>query len=177
MAGGYGRRIGSPKALLKIESQTYLEKAVENCLGCKDIIIIVNPLVEAYCFNHYSNMKIVVNSTPESGMIESIVLGLNYSDDNYYLIYPVDFPYVKKETVDLLVNSSHDFDVIKPVFSNKSGHPIAISNAVKLSILENPLVPLYEQIKKRKTLHVLCDDIGIYRNVNYKRDIKGYENE
>ncbi len=107
-------------------------------------------------------------------MIDSIVLGLNAFSDEYYIIYPVDFPFVKKGTVDLLIEqTTNKQDVVKPTYLGISGHPILISANIRDSILQNPTLPLSKYLDPKKTSRINCNDKGILKNVNYLKDIRG----
>ncbi|HRY84061.1 MAG TPA: NTP transferase domain-containing protein [Candidatus Cloacimonadota bacterium] len=154
LASGKGLRFGGPKAEALLETgESFLERA-ENLL--RDIGL--------------SCLRSVVNrDTPD--MLSSLRLGVSECPDmDAYLVFPVDFPFVKKETILSLLQAACEYPgiVIKPTYRGDKGHPIIIPGNMDLSP-EEISGGLAELIYKQglTVLDLPVDDPGILRNVNY----------
>jgi len=169
-----GRRVGKPKALLEVEGKKYLDIAISNCQICDETIVITNSITEDYCekmgYNSIENLSL------DDGMIGSISVGLHaYPDSNHYLIYPVDFPFVKKETVTQLIDVLNDNDAvncIKPTFKGRSGHPLVLGSCAAKAIREKSNKPLNELLRECESVLLPTEDEGIHININTLDDIK-----
>ena len=95
-------------------------------------------------------------------------------ENSGYLVFPVDFPFVKPPTVVALVqkHQQNPNAVIRPLYKNNRGHPILIPACINLDnddkqqglkyIIRNSGLPVYD---------VPVEDDGILKNVNTREDL------
>lgn len=179
LAAGEGRRIGTPKAFLKIDNISFLETAIKklNDAGMDEIVVIKK---EEYKIdlNNYK-IKIVINPEENGSMLSSIFYGIKNHGESVdgYMIYPVDFPFVKTETLKRMLNEfiKNKYAVIIPEYENQNGHPIIIPKSIAEKIddinLEGGLRNVIER-SNAEIMKIKVDDKGVIENINYKEDLK-----
>ena len=97
------------------------------------------------------------------------------------LIY-IDHAVPKTSTIEKLLKNSK-YDVIKPTFNNKSGHPIVLSHAFSKTLMQksssSQLNIEIQKLNLDQILWVEVNDINIHENLNtkdnwqiYKRSLK-----
>ncbi len=91
-----------------------------------------------------------------------------------YLVFPVDFPFVRQETLSLLLSIYRQSPeaVIRPVYDGQKGHPVIIPASLDLEsddqglglkgIIGNSNLPLID---------IPVPDKGILRNINTQEDL------
>lgn len=114
-------------------------------------------------------LEIVVNEDYAGGMMSSIRRGL--TDKDSYLIFPVDHPLVRVETIDMLINAAARHgtsrsSVIAPVFRGKRGHPVLIPESMFEDLIEFDGPSMRDFIHARGVEEVEVDDEGVVMNFN-----------
>lgn len=130
LAAGRSRRMGRPKALLRVGDETFVEHAVRVLQegGCRGIYVVVNdPTAEAVRLAEQAGASIVVNDAAQSEPIDSIRLALSTipEDTAWVAILPVDHPLVESRTVMRLIEAAHARGgaIVRPVHQGAPGHP------------------------------------------------------
>jgi CTP:molybdopterin cytidylyltransferase MocA len=144
---------GGGKALLQVGGITFLERVIRTSRegGCDPIWVVVRPgQRETREMVHSLGARLVLNPEPERGMFSSIVTGLAAALDQEpeakgFLIFPVDHPRVRVETVAELVQSTSwkkKDTFVQPVHRDRAGHPILVDEetARRLTGLDPSLV-------------------------------------
>jgi len=160
LASGKGKRCGLPKAEMQIQGISFLEHIKEILLeaGMEDVFIA-----------QYQDT---------SAMLSTLIKAVNElkkrQENSGYLVFPVDFPFVKPPTVVALVqkHQQNPNAVIRPLYKNNRGHPILIPACLNLEkddnqqglkyIIRNSGLPVYD---------VPVEDDGILKNVNTREDL------
>lgn len=110
--------------------------------------------------------------TPD--MLSSLRLGFQENPDySHYLIFPVDFPYVRASTLQALAKASaaHPAAIIRPTYQGRSGHPIIIPATQDWHLeLPQPGLAALIQHSGCDILNLELDDPGILRNINHPGD-------
>jgi CTP:molybdopterin cytidylyltransferase MocA len=186
LAAGSGRRMGGrPKALLSIESETFLARVVRTCRdgGCHDVWIVAPAEPpDLLALARSLTERIVVNSAPERGMFSSVQIGVRAvaragSGAEGCLVFPVDHPRVAPSTVRALLEASargREGVWLRPVSDGRGGHPILIPGPATAALLDrDPCEPLRDALRGigLMPLDVPVDDPGILANVNVPGDI------
>jgi len=109
LAAGSGTRIGGPKALLQIGSESFLARAARVLArpGVDAVAAVVDRQVLAA--HPGAAATLVLNPRPEDGMLSSILRGLDEAEAagaDAVLLHPVDHPLVEPATVDRVVAGS-----------------------------------------------------------------------
>ena len=142
LAGGASRRMGSPKALLLFEGQTFLDRLIENASACCDeVVVVLGHQPDVIRAGITRSAKFVVNERHELGQLTSLQCGLREVDHpvDFVLFTPVDYPAVSQSTYSQLAAAFHPGDVfVVPEFEGKHGHPILFSGLLSFEFLNLP---------------------------------------
>jgi nicotine blue oxidoreductase len=131
LAAGEGRRVGGPKALLRLGGATFLEA----CLRALDRPGVAARVVVA---GHEASrveaavpagpgVTVVRNEGYRAGMLSSVLRGLDAAEAleaDALLLHPVDHPRVEPETVDrVLAALAAGARIAVPSHGGRRGHP------------------------------------------------------
>jgi len=139
LAAGRSSRMGSPKALLDFRGEPFVLRVLEalEALDLKTRVVVVGPLSEAQEIRTAlagHDCLVVENRDVEGGPIASLragLLALHPLAPAGVLVWPVDLPHVRVDTVDRLLEvfrRAQPFAVV-PRFGTRRGHPIVWSQA------------------------------------------------
>ena len=177
LAAGKGKRFGEPKAFAKIDNMSFLDLSISKLcsLNIAEILVVVKEKINL----NFNNIKQVINIRHNAPMLSSIYEGIKNSDmkTSGYMIYPVDYPYIGKDTLERLINAySRNTDkVIMPIYQGMSGHPVIIPASLADKIndveLEGGLGALIKN-SHIEVEYIEVPDEGILKNINYKSDLK-----
>lgn len=135
LAGGKSERMQFPKPYLFYNGKTFLECIIEGYAnaGLTRITIVLN---EDLCKHKWEgwrklnelDVKIIKNSNPELGRMNSILLAVNSLDTvDFCFIQNVDNPFLDSDTIVGLIENKNELGYTYPVYKKKGGHPILIS--------------------------------------------------
>ncbi len=172
LAAGYSSRAGSDKMALTIGSRTILERVLET-LGeiCGKIVVVAGHHREstAQILKKYSNVTMVVNKDYDSGMFSSVKRGVGEMNRDFFLV-PGDYPLIKKETYQKLMNGTGD--MIVPVYNGRKGHPVLIRQNLIEAILSEPIDSNLKVFRdSQKVQYIEVDDEGILLDVDTPEDL------
>ena len=120
LAGGKSSRMGTDKALLKINDMTNIEKILTNISPVFPNPILVTNDPEAY---HFLGLKTVSDYFPGKGPLAGIHAGLIASSTEVNVVIACDMPFVSAELAAILVKNSRDYDAVVPVIGGRQ-HPL-----------------------------------------------------
>ncbi|MCG6186629.1 molybdenum cofactor guanylyltransferase [Maribellus maritimus] len=168
--------MGKDKALLELEGQTLLQRAIHFCQSfCGEILISSKSLK-----HKVDGIQIVSDEINDCGPIGGIYSCLKKSKNDWNFVISVDAPFVEIDFVSFLVAQKEDFDAVVPV--HKSGREPLIAlynkNAIddfKLQI-ESGNFKMYFLLQQIKTNFVSVDDwldkySDLFRNLNFPEDL------
>ncbi len=189
LAAGLSKRMGgTTKALLEFQGRTFLEVVVGKLsdAGVRDIFVVLGherekilelaekkPLLKRWC-------RFIFNPDyKEGGMLSSIIAGLDRVSDEFdaLILYPVDFPLVKTDTIKQLVKefTKYGSGIISPVYKEKMGHPVLISAGYFDEIRNAPpdrgaraVIHSYEDKPDLRLVDV--DDMGVRFDIDTRED-------
>ncbi|MFF2447311.1 molybdenum cofactor guanylyltransferase [Neobacillus sp. NPDC058068] len=116
LAGGKSSRMGTNKALLKINEKTTIERTRDALKLLFDDIILVTNEPETY---EFLEMKMTSDQYPGMGPLAGIHAGLTASDYDVNFIVACDMPFVSVELAEALVHSCGHYDAVIPVIHGK----------------------------------------------------------
>jgi CTP:molybdopterin cytidylyltransferase MocA len=135
LAAGASERMGkSPKALLRgPDGRTYVQRIVDAAKagGASGVVVVIGPPHgDAIKKALPSGAAPTVNPKPDRGMLSSVQAGIAALPSKALgaLVWPVDIPYVKPETVRALLNAVPG-KLVVPVHGKHGGHPVRIPRA------------------------------------------------
>lgn len=182
LAGGNSSRMNFPKAWLPFSKKiSILEHIIDvyAAFNCEQIVVVLNeqymdPFKKA--LNKIEKKAIIVpNNSPEKGRIHSLKLGINSLNRNgMTFIHNVDNPEVKGSTL-LSLLESNPIGFARPVYSEKGGHPILVTNGVLENILlsEEDII-LKNLLTEHSKLDVLVNDSKVLLNINTPAEYTAY---
>ncbi|BDC52692.1 hypothetical protein F183_A50070 [Bryobacterales bacterium F-183] len=171
LAAGASRRMGSPKAFLDIQGETFLDRMVRVMRSvCDDVVAVVPPDWSA------PDAHYVRNPDPERGMLSSLRCGLQaLSTADHVLFTPMDLPLLDPRTVRLIADAAPRAGVVIPRFGEDRGHPVAVNREVIAELLAAPDGVQPRDIIRRDDSRVLfldVDDPGVVRDIDHPEDYR-----
>ena len=146
LSAGLSHRFGSPKALAKINIETVVEHLQRLLLATQiqEIVIVLGhdaKKIEPHLLKH-KRIRFVYNKDYNLGQTSSFKVGLEAANPQAQgiMLLPVDYPVIKKETIDRLIELFLDKKpaILIPTFENQKGHPPIFHAKLKPEILSLP---------------------------------------
>ncbi len=183
LAAGASSRFGSPKPLARIHSRPLISLLSEQLLKTQlgEIFIVLGADAEAVrpCVCSDPKVRCVFNESFSRGQTSSFKKGLKAvsADSDGVLLLPADVPFVKPETIDMIIEtfSKNPFPILVPTYKGQGGHPPAFSKTLfaeftKLSD-EAPLSTI-QQIHASEILRLPVSDEGILLSFNTPQEFE-----
>lgn len=183
LAAGESRRFGSPKPLARIGAQTVITRLLKTLLETKigEIIVVLGADAETIKpeISRDKRIKIVLNKDFFLGQGSSFKAGLaalNRSCQGVFLL-PVDTPFVRKETFDMLIKTSvqNPSLIIVPTYDDHKGHPPIIPRGLFQEYVDlKPGQPLFTVLRRHETeiLKIPVQDKGVVQSFNTPEEFK-----
>ena len=181
LSAGLSSRFGTPKALAKFGQETVIEYLQKKILSTavSEIVIVLGAdahAIKPYLLKH-EQIKVVYNKDYNLGQTSSFQTGLRdiSPDAAGFMLWPVDYPLIKTETVDLL---SRYFvknipEILIPVFNNKRGHPPVFHNRLKNEFLKldhSVGVNTVAHTRAKNVVELAVDDEFILKSFNTREE-------
>ena len=145
LAAGASRRMGTPKALLQFQGETFLDRLIRLFSAvASPVIVVVGHHAEAIRsgIQRSPEAVFVTNPDPERGMLSSLQCGLAAipSEAQAALFTPVDHPNLEASTLEQLTSDflATQAPVTVPTHDGKHGHPVCIARPVMAELLGLP---------------------------------------
>lgn len=146
LSGGASRRMGSPKALLRFQNETFLDRLIRIFSPfCNPVIVVVGEHANKIRsgIDRGGEVLIAVNPDPERGMLSSLQCGLALvpPDADGAMFMPVDHPEIALDTVRRVAEGFRRdrAPVTVPVHLGEHGHPVCIARPVIDELLGLPV--------------------------------------
>jgi len=176
LAGGSSRRMGTPKALLRFQSETFLDRMI-GLFGrvCDPVIVVLGHHAETIRtgIEPPRGAVFVVNPDPERGMLSSLQNGLAAvpSNADAVMFAPVDHPHLRSSTIETLAARFRESrgQVTVPVYAGQHGHPVCISRLLVDEILALPLSAMASDVIHRyveQTCYFDVDDPAVVTDID-----------
>lgn len=135
LAAGLSRRMGFPKALLRWDEETYLDRQIR-LFGavCAEVIVVLRPGAALEECHRLKDARVVFNADADRGQLSSLQTGLAGAVGDAVLFSPVDYAHVQESTV-RLVAAGGPSPVAQPSFDGKHGHPVWVNRSVVDALL------------------------------------------
>lgn len=183
LSAGFSSRFGSPKALARLNGQTLIEHLQELLLSTQlhEIIIVLGhgaEEIKPFLFKH-KKIKVVYNKDYKFGQTSSFKCGLReaVTPTTGVLLFPVDYPLIKSETIDRLITSFNETETLAliPSYDGKKGHPPIFNIQLK-----NEFQDLDDTLGVNTVIHrhvndvtiLPVDDPGIIKSFNTKEELE-----
>jgi molybdenum cofactor cytidylyltransferase len=156
LSAGESRRMGEPKALLKLKGEIVINRLIKEYSSSPISALVLvlgyraNDIRSAIKVNS-DKLKIVENLEYKKEMFSSIQKGISLIDNaDAVLIGLVDHPFISSKTINTLISNYENGKILIPVFNERKGHPIIIPFFLKEEILK--LDPVQHSL--RDIIHV-----------------------
>ncbi len=178
LSGGASRRMGSPKALLRFQGRSFLERLLEVTEHPKIRVRRVILGADAKVIMEAVQLRpeeIVINQEWEKGQLSSVHAALRSlpPGTDGMLICPIDHPLISAALIDNLIElfSTGKKAIVVPKYEGRRGHPVIFSSSLYGELLRAPLdvgaravVWAHEDVQEFHT-----DDQGCVLNLNDTR--------
>ena len=184
LAGGASRRMGTPKALLQIGAETFIDHLVGLFDPVVSPVIVVlghdSELVR-HGMESRTPVTFAVNPEPGRGMLSSLQCGLRELplETGAVIFSPVDYPNCQGTTVARIADEfrsqlrTHACDVVIPIYRGAKGHPVCVSRRVVDELLEMPFTGQARAVIRGHigtTVFIEVNDPGITTDVDTPED-------
>lgn len=176
LSGGFSRRMGTPKALLSFQGETFLDRLIRVLsTACDPVIVVVGAHADQIRSGteRAGEVQFAVNPDPDRGMLSSLQGGLALVPGEALaaMFIPVDHPHLVIETVRTLADSFHRnrAPVTVPTYAGEHGHPVCIARPVIDELLALPLEAKASDVIHRlidRTIYVEVPDPAVVTDVD-----------
>jgi molybdenum cofactor guanylyltransferase len=170
LSGGKSSRMGTNKALLKLNEKTTIERMVDTLKIYFDDIILVTNDMESYQF---LGVKMVSDHYPGKGPLAGFHAGLMASDYDVNFITACDMPFISGELAANLVNMIDYHDALVPVINGKMQTLCGVfqkKNVTKIEeCIENGRLPIKQLLDHLNVLYVTEKELQAYTNIDLER--------
>lgn len=150
LAAGRSRRMGRPKAFLRLGGLTFLERAVAALRdgGCGPVVVVAGPRGDAAAdeiADAANRLGAIATRNPEaeSPQVASLRAGLRAlgGDVEAAIVTPVDIPRAEAEVVRALIDAfaATRCPIAQPFDGARHGHPVLFARAVWPELMADPL--------------------------------------
>ncbi len=185
LAAGESRRMGSPKPLLRIGEDTFVDRLI-GVFGphCNPIVVVLGHHAEAVRrgTRRAGEVTFAVNPDPARGMLSSLRCAFECLPPEFpaVIFTPVDHPLILAETVRLLVEAwgrQPEMSVLVPTYGEppeqRRGHPVLVSRLLVPEFLRLPPDGKPSDViraHRSSTLYVPVADPGILCDIDTPAD-------
>jgi molybdenum cofactor cytidylyltransferase len=183
LAAGESRRMGSPKALLPYQGQTFIERICTAFFsaGVEELIVVLGAWEDKLrpALPRHPALRTVVNPQYKLGQLSSLVCGLGAlsPDSEAAVVNLVDHPLVRAETITALIASfrTDPVPIIIAAHQGKRGHPVLFSRQVYAELLAAPLEKGAKVVVRKdpaRVRQVPLDDPGIVADIDTPQEYR-----
>lgn len=182
LAGGFSKRMGKDKLFLNWKNRTFLEEVtdkIDSINFFEKLLVIPKEkflkLKKKLDLEKKINFKIVFNEESEKGQSESVKLGVKKSlESDGYMFFPVDQPFLKKETIYTIIKEFLKTDLITaPLVEGNRFSPVIFPKRYKEKLLDlKGDTGGREIIKKEKINEVNFLDEMEFKDIDLPEDME-----
>jgi molybdenum cofactor cytidylyltransferase len=180
LSAGASRRMGTPKALLDVHGETFLDRLLlAFAPACRPLIVVLGHDAERIRqgINPRTPIELVLNPDPARGMLSSLQCGLRAipAEAQAVLFTPVDYPAILPATIASLARIFEErrAPVTRPRYQGRRGHPVCISRGVIDELLTLPVTAQARDVVRAyrpQAEYVDVDDPGILDDIDLPED-------
>ena len=185
LAAGESRRMGSPKALLRSQGKTFIERICVAFLtaGVDELIVVLGAHADKLhqAIPAHPRLRTVVNPRYFQGQLSSLMTGIGAlaSDSEAAIVNLVDHPLITAETVKALISSfrADPLPILIAAYNGKRGHPVLFASQVYGEILAAPLDQGAKVVVRNDPSRVRelpLDDPGILADIDTPEDYRRF---
>jgi len=179
LAGGKSSRMGSDKALLKINNTTFIEKIIDVMQPYVDEIIIISDNSNHDRFNIRREEDFIKDAGPLAGLLT----GMYYAKHENILALSCDIPMISKKVIETLISQADDAFEVNQIESEGKTMPLI---AIYKKSCWYPIYRLLQNGERRlrvavenfkvKTILLNKEDKSLVTNINTKQQLTALKN-
>jgi len=176
LSAGASRRMGTPKALLRYQGETFLDRLIRvMSSACGRVVVVLGHDADLIRggVSQRDDVLFTINPDPERGMLSSLQCGLRMTPPETEAIFftPVDHPNISLVTMEALAQAFEErhAPVTVPVYRGTRGHPVCIARSLAAELLDLPLDAQAADVIHRHTAGrqlVEVDDPGVVADID-----------
>jgi molybdenum cofactor cytidylyltransferase len=183
LAGGESSRMGSPKALLRIGNETFLQCIIRKGreAGVYSVIVVTGPDHGAISQLAPPEVVCVQNHHFRQGQVSSLQTGIRSvaSDASGIIVWPVDQPLIRADTLVRLIDAFLDGrkSMVVPAYRQRKGHPVVYGKDAMQWALELKAGQTGKDLHQEHSgdrILVDVDDPGILIDIDTPEDYRKY---
>ena len=179
LAAGLSRRMGQPKALIKLGEFTFLENMCHALAagGCTDLIAITNQHIHEACLAlGLEQVRFIINPEPDAGQISSLRIALEQTEHTQAMLFTtVDQAHLKAQTVLAIKQHATQNKIVVARHNQQAGHPTAFGQSFYKALRSSRADTGARNIIADYPEDIIWVDIfdpGIVRNINTPTDLQ-----
>jgi molybdenum cofactor cytidylyltransferase len=176
LAGGASRRMGTPKALLRFQHETFLDRLIRVFAVISSPVIVVlghqSDQIRSG-IERASDATFAVNPDPERGMLSSLQCGLAAlpRETEALMFTPVDHPNLQAATLEKIAArfEAERAPVTVPSHQGEHGHPVCIARALAEELLALPPTAMASDVIHKyvsRTSYIEVNDPAVTTDVD-----------
>jgi len=179
LAGGKSSRMGSDKALLKINNTTFIEKIIDVMQPYVDEIIIISNNSNHDRFNIRREEDFI----KEAGPLAGLLTGLYRAKHEHIIALSCDIPMISKKVIETLITQADDAFEVNQIESEGKTMPLI---AIYKKSCWYPIYRLLQNDERRlrvavnsfnvKTIKLNSKDKKLVENINTKQQLEALAN-
>ena len=185
LAAGESRRMGSAKALLHYQGQTFIARICNAFLtaGVDELIVVLGARADElrHALPAHHKLRSVVNPRYSLGQLSSLMVGVGAlsSESEATLVNLVDHPLIEVKTIQALMTSfrAAPLPILIASYQGKRGHPVLFSSQVYGEILAAPLDQGAKVVVRKdptRVREIPLEDPGILADIDTPEDYARY---
>jgi nicotine blue oxidoreductase len=180
LAAGAGRRLGRPKALLRLGDRLLVERAVAilSEAGCDPVVAVLGAsAAEVQATADLRGTTVVVNTGWESGMGSSLQSGLRaltHTGAEAAVVILVDLPGMTVEAVRRFVALAAPGALASATYQGKRGHPVLLgrSHWEPIRALDLGDRGARDYLRSQEVRLVACEDVAGDADIDTEDDAR-----
>jgi molybdenum cofactor cytidylyltransferase len=176
LSAGASRRMGTPKALLAWDGETFLDRLIRlfSEVAITPIVALGHQAAQIKSgIQRGAQAAFVVNPDPERGMLSSLQCGLSAvpQTSEAVMFMPVDHPNLELSTLEKLIGHFKiaRASVVVPEFHGEHGHPVLIARPLVAELLALPATAQASDVIHRyrsETDYISVDDPAVITDID-----------
>lgn len=178
LAAGAGRRFGTPKALVSLDGELFVESAAEllGAAGCDPVVVVLGARAdEVRATASLGGVTVVDNPHWETGMGSSLRTGLHaIGIADAVVVLPVDTPGVTVAALHRLMALAEPKALARAVYDGVVGHPVLIGSDHFPGVMASAAGDqgARDYLKANTVRHVECADVADGADVDRPSDLR-----
>lgn len=185
LAAGESSRMGRPKALLRVDGQTFIERIVSALQASrvgKILVVLGHNAAAIHREIQHLPITVVVNEEYAKGQLSSLVKAvqaLQWEKTDGIVVHLVDHPFLNPKLVDEMIELFYGSRklIVAPRFRGRRGHPVLFSRELFPELLSAPVEHGAKEVvhaHRSDTLEVETEDEGVIRDIDTPEEYHSY---